>query len=75
MKYLYKTFIIGLIFIGYVFNIYFLTVDPKIRDYQWVNKVGIVIIPLGSVMGLVYALDNIKCVSYCKSKNIKTEEK
>ena len=73
MKYLYKTFIIGLIFIGYVFNIYFLTVDPKIRDYQWVNKVGIVAVPLGAVMGLVYALDNINCVSQCK--NVKTKEK
>jgi cytochrome c oxidase assembly factor CtaG len=65
MKYLYKIIIISFLIIGYVFNIYFLTVDPKIRDYQWVNKVGVLIIPLGSVMGLVYALDKSQ---YLKNK-------
>lgn len=48
---------ISLLFIGYIFNMYFLTVDKNIRDYQWVNKVGIVLVPLGSVMGYIYILD------------------
>jgi len=53
MKYL----VLVILAIGYIFNMYFLTVDPKIRDYQWVNKVGIVVVPLGVAMGYVYALD------------------
>ena len=48
---------VTLLLIGYIFNMYFLTVDKDIRDYQWINKVGIVIVPLGSVMGYVYFLD------------------
>ena len=53
MKYLATILII----VGYIFNMYFLTVDEQTRNYQWVNKVGIVIIPLGSVMGYVYIID------------------
>lgn len=52
-----KAIIVIFLMVGYVLNMYFLTVDPKTRDYQWVNKVGIVIVPLGSVMGYVYVLD------------------
>lgn len=61
-----KNFLIFIILlIGYVFNIYYLVNDPKIRNYQIINKVGIVIIPLGSVMGYVYIIDNIKYFHKC----------
>ena len=36
---------------------YFLTTDLEVRNYQWVNKVGVVLFPLGAVMGHVYILD------------------
>lgn len=36
---------------------YYLTVDENIRKHQWINKVGIVIVQLGSVMGFVYIID------------------
>ena len=52
-----KSIFLVLLAIGYVFNMYFLTVDKDIRPYQWVNKVGIVVVPLGSVMGYVYYMD------------------
>lgn len=57
MKLLIKLIFLILILGGYIFNMYFLTVDKDTRPYQWVNKVGIVIIPLGSVMGYVYYID------------------
>ncbi len=57
MRYLMKTIIALLLLSGYILNMYFLTVDPKIRDYQWINKVGIIVAPLGSIMGWVYELD------------------
>ena len=59
------------IIVGYVMNMYFLTVDPTTRKYQWLNKVGIVIIPLGSVMGLVYTVDVNKCILKCIKKEKK----
>lgn len=62
MKYFLKLIVLGVILAGYVFNMYFLTVDPKMRHYQWVNKVGIVIVPLGSLMGYVYILDKSKLI-------------
>ncbi len=46
-----------LVIIGYIINIYFLTTIPEHRNYQWINKVGVVIIPVGSVMGWVYFID------------------
>jgi len=55
------------IIVGYVMNMYFLTVDPTTRKYQWLNKVGVIVIPLGSIMGLVYTIDN-KCILKCVKK-------
>jgi len=52
-----KTLITLAILIGYIFNMYFLTVDLEVREHQWVNKVGVVLFPLGSIMGYVYILD------------------
>lgn len=50
------------IFVGYTINILFLTTDKNYRDYQAINKVGVVVIPLGSIMGYVYLMDkNCKC--------------
>ncbi len=53
MKMLFLILLIG----GYVINMYFLTVDKETRDYQVVNKIGVVLIPLGAVMGYVYIFD------------------
>lgn len=50
--------------LGYIFNMYFLVLDEEIRPYQWVNKVGIVIIPLGSVMGYVYYIDKSNILNF-----------
>jgi len=68
MKNINKTIIVLAILIGYISNMYFLTVDPNTRKYQWVNKVGIIIIPLGAVMGWVYIIDNNKCITKCIKK-------
>ncbi len=57
MKYLFTILFVSLIFTGYTLNMYYLTVDENIRKHQWINKVGIVIVPLGSVMGFVYIID------------------
>jgi len=63
MKHVYKIVVYLFLTLGYVFNMYYLTVDNDIRRYQWLNKVGVVIVPLGSVMGGVYALDEYnKCI-------------
>ena len=53
-----KTILLVLAIVGYIFNMYYLTSDKNIREYQWINKIGIVIIPVGSVMGFVYIIDN-----------------
>ena len=57
MKYLFTILFVSLIFTGYTLNMYYLTVDENIRKHHWINKVGIVIVPLGSVMGFVYIID------------------
>ena len=57
MKHLTNGLVLIFLLVGYVFNMYFLTTDKNTRDYQWVNKVGIIAAPLGSVMGYVYMMD------------------
>jgi len=64
MKYVLAFFIT----VGYISNMYFLTVDDSVRKYQWINKTGVIIIPLGSVMGYVYIAD--KNISI-KENNVK----
>ena len=59
-----KSIFLILLMIGYVFNMYFLVLDEEIRPYQWVNKVGIVIVPLGSVMGYVYYIDKSNILNF-----------
>lgn len=52
-----RLLIVSIFLFGYVFNMYYLTVDDNIRRYQWINKIGIIFIPLGGVMGYVYIVD------------------
>jgi len=59
-----KSIYLVILMLGYIFNMYFLVLDEEIRPYQWVNKVGIVIIPLGSVMGYVYYIDKSNILNF-----------
>ncbi len=69
MKSLINGIIASVLIIGYIGNMYFLTADPETRPYQWINKVGIVVIPLGSIMGLVYIADKECTINARKSRN------
>lgn len=57
MKYCTRMIFLFVLGVGYTFNLYFLTADPEVRQYQWINKVGVVIPHLGAVMGYVYVID------------------
>ena len=72
MRSLTKGILVLAILAGYILNMYFLTADPKMRDYQWVNKVGIIVVPLGAVMGGVYGLDRFNLLP--KNENVLQEK-
>lgn len=57
MRALVKFLFFFIFWLGYVFNFYYLVADPVIKDYGFFNKVGIVVVPLGSIMGYVYFID------------------
>jgi len=63
-----KQLIVLLLVIGYILNIYYLTIDEKVREFNIFHKIGIVIIPIGGVMGLVYYLDEYNVLRKLKEK-------
>lgn len=75
MKYIARLIIAMFLLIGYIFNMDYLTTDNEIRDYQWINKVGVVLVPIGSIMGYVYAIDTYKECKKKKESNSETKTK
>ena len=46
-----------ILIIGYIFNMHNIAVDTKERPYDFFAGAGVIIIPLGSILGGVYALE------------------
>ena len=63
-----KQFVVLLLVVGYILNIYYLTIDEKVREFNIFHKIGVIILPIGGVMGLVYYLDEYNVLRNIKEK-------